>query len=223
LEKNDHDDKIYIVCYPGGSGGRFLGAILNAALYDRDFVVDPEKGHCHDSKNTSRPLANFHHGDSIHSFQEELDCIKQFRLCLGTVYTSHCRNLVAVHSKIYDDQGYETAKNLEFIKINVAPTHNHARFLATMLQRKTSVLADIPLQELIDRTQDYIDHWYWVENSRIQNIINITLRDVFTPGLATQFSKHLTQNQIQKFTEYHQSYLEIQNTVHPDLMALLQD
>lgn len=211
----------YVICYPGGSGGSFLTAALNAAVNNKDFFVDEKLGHCHKNVH-SLNHSGFEHGPSIYSFRQELNKIESLLLDTS-IFSGHYRNIVALREKIIDTVGYNDGADTVFVKITVDyRKSNEIQFVASMLQRKKNCFTDLPLEEYLNQTKDYIKSWYWIENAyTLPNTITLTLSDIFLNKVS---SKLLLPTQATiKLDQCQNEYLNIQNQLHRDLIQLLHE
>lgn len=214
--------KTYIVCYPGGAGGSFIAAALNSALFGSNFVVS-DCGNCH--QNCFGRMPNFFHGDSIESFEKEIDCIKKIDFTQSFIWAGHYRNLVAIRDVIGQKLGYLSADNTTFIKVSVEPSDNEINFLTSMLRRKVNAcFPQMSDQEFLEQTRHYVKSWYWIENNYTSTkTTTLLLRDVFTPNLECRLEHLLDHAQINTFKQKHQEYCCVQKKLYPDLMRLLYD
>jgi hypothetical protein len=234
-------DDCIVICYPAGSGGSFLEGAINSVTKNSNLIISQTLGHCHESKNF---VKNFVSGDSLTSFEEELTSIKNSQLTLSTVRANHYRNLIAIQQ-----QGIEKNIPVWFIKINLDFTNdNQVEFASQMLYRKTTRVENLVMlydqirhnswpataeeyikwdpvgKEFLNTVQHSLKSWYWVENYFTQqHTITLTLNDIFLDiNLAHKLSSWFNPGFVEQFQKLHQSYIDINRRLHPDLYALIE-
>jgi hypothetical protein len=208
----------FVICYPGGSGGSFLAAALDAAIFNRGFFIDKTLGHCHNNSN-GKYTRFFKHGSTLCSFREELDAIDAMEF--ATVTQGHYRNIVALKEKIVNTYGFDEGENTTFIKIIVDSANSkEILFVANMLQRKMNCFSDLIFDEYLIQTTNYIKSWYWIENAyTIPQTLTLTLSDVFLNNISNKL--RLSEQSAIKVDQYQNEYLTVQKQLHSDLLTLL--
>ena len=215
-------DDIYVVCYQGGTGGSFVSGALNSALFGSEFMLDPQIGHCHFNNFGKLPIININ--DSVNSFEQELFHIKTTDYSLARVFGGHYRNLVAIRSAIVEQLGDRMMNHIKFVKISADYTCSKQVFFAvSMLSNKTSPFPELAFHTFQDRVQDMVESWYWIENASTRHTtINLSIEDVFTQGsVAKKIANYLTDDEIDKFNQLHDQYLQVQRHLYPDIMAII--
>ena len=230
-----------IVCYPGGAGGCFLARASKAILYDTEFGIDPDLGHCH-SGRSSRPV--FVAGDTINSFKEELIAIESmdFSSVYNRVVEGHFRNIVALQNRCVQNNVHSW-----FIKIDVDLTNEREiEFATRMLIAKQTLevclkdaYQEIRSPKWPDTYKEYIEQdpngnlyvescmsgiraWYWVEtNFTKSRTVTLTLKDLFIGGAGEKLQCWFSPEAIAKFNILHQHYININKQAHESLFKLL--
>lgn len=199
-----------------------MSAALNAVIEDRDIDIDPDLGHCHN--NLYGKFPGIVHGATLDSFQQELDMIKTIDFRAWSVFNGHYRNLVGLRSAVRDQLGNAAEEEILFIKITVDSTSDvQVRFITSMLEYKAKSFPDLTPEQMLFRTKNYIESWYWVENVFTHSqTLSLKVEDVFTPGLAARkLTKYLTADQVERFDLYQRQYLDVQARLYPDIMRSL--
>jgi len=215
-------DDIYVVCYQGGTGGSFVSGALNSVLFGSEFTVDPQLGHCHFNMFGKLPIIKIN--DSVNSFEQELFHIKTTDYSVARVFSGHYRNLVAIRSAIVEQLGDRMMKNIKFVKISADYTCSKQVFFAiSMLSNKTKQLHGLAFDQFKDHIQAIVESWYWIENASTRHTtINLSIEDVFTQGsVAKKIANYLTDDEIDKFNQLHDQYLQVQRHLYPDIMAII--
>lgn len=213
---------MYVVCYQGGTGGSFVSGALNSVLFGSEFMLDSELGHCH--FNRFGKLPNTIISDNTDSFEHELGLIKTTDYSMSQVWGGHYRHLVAIRAAIGQQLGQDVMENIKFVKISADHTcSNHVFFIANMLKNKTTCFLERTLDQFKHCMQNYVESWYWVENAHTQRTtINLSLEDVFTQALVgKKIASLLTDDEIDRFNQLHDRYLQVQRHLYPDVMAIM--
>ena len=213
---------MYVVCYQGGTGGSFVSGALNSVLFGSEFMLDSELGHCHFNRFGKLPYTII--SDNTDSFEHELGLIKTTDYSESRVWSGHYRNLVAIRAAIGEQLGDRMMKNIKFVKISADHTcSNHVCFLASMLANKTKHLHGLAFDQFKDNMQTYVESWYWIENASTRHTtINLSIEDVFTQGsVAKKIANYLTDDELDKFNQLHDQYLQVQRHLYPDIMAII--
>jgi len=210
----------YVICYPGGAGGSFITTALNSVRCNTKFIVDRTLGHCH--FNSSR-IANFFHGDTLRSFQEELLSIESFDFAKNLISFGHCRNIVALKETISTQLGHNEIEKTKFIKISVDPNNSkEILFVASMLRKKVNCFPELSFNEYLIQTTDYIKSWYWIENAyTMSHTITLTLSDIFLNRVSSKLN--LSQEESNRIDQCQVEYLNVQKQLHSDLIQLLHE
>lgn len=230
-----------IVCYPGGAGGCFVATALRTAVYNTEFLVDLDLGHCHRGR-TPREL--YVSGDTIKSFKGELASIEQmdFSLPQNVTVEGHYRNIIALQ-----DRCVQNKVDSLFVKIDVdVNNESEVEFVSRMLIAKQTLeeclkkgyneirgpkwpltyeeyIAIDPAGSLYTETcMAGVRSWYWVENNFTKTrTITLTLRDVFIGGAGEKLKGWFTPEEMVKFNALHQEYITVNKQAHSNLYKLL--
>jgi len=227
-----------MVCYPAGAGGSFLGSALHCIFNNAPIIIS-KTGHCH--LTTAESVPHYVPTSDIVGIKNELTALESIKLPIAnqSILKGHVRNLIAMQSLCYD---------LWFIKITFDQSNpNELEFLHRMLdakmpmrERLISCYDQIKPGYWPDRLEDFLilpecynlfkqqnldtlTNWFWVENQSTKSrTIELSLQDLFLGVPGNKLSQWFDKEVIDKLFDLVKNYQNINKSLYPDTIALLE-
>jgi hypothetical protein len=226
------------ICYPPGAGGSFLGAALNSAIFNSNFIIEPD-GKCH--ANPTLTVPHYVPAHSIQGMQDEFDALMtiKFPQNKNFILVGHVRNLVALQS---------ICTNLWFIKISFDTSNdNEIEFLYQMLIAKVPAIKGLstcyhqvkednwpdtieeflqdPKSSIKYKEQNYhtYKNWFWVENQATKSrTIELSFRDIFFGVPGETLSQWFDKQTIDTLFKLNKEYQTVNRELYSSTFKLLE-